>query len=67
MKREVRVNGEQVHPKGRYLLKPGDRVTTFEAGGGGFGDPGKRRDESIRADLEAGFVTAEGVRRDYGA
>jgi N-methylhydantoinase B len=67
MKREVRVNGEQVHPKGRYLLKPGDRVTTFEAGGGGFGDPRKRRDEAIRADLEAGFVTTEGVRRDYRA
>lgn len=65
MKREVRVNGQTVHPKGRYVLKPGDRITTLEAGGGGFGDPRKRADEKIRADLEAGFVTKEGVRRDY--
>ena len=65
MKREVRLNGQVVHPKGRYLLKPGDRVTTLEAGGGGFGDPRKRREQSIRADLEAGFVSEEAVVRDY--
>ena len=32
--REIRINGETVHPKGRYILKPGDRITTLEAGGG---------------------------------
>jgi N-methylhydantoinase B len=65
MKREIRVNGKAVHPKGRYVLKPGDRVTTLEAGGGGFGDPRKRREESIRADLESGFVSEEAVLREY--
>jgi len=65
-RREIRINGEPVHPKGRYVLKPGDRVTTFEAGGGGYGDPGKRRSESIRADLEAGFIMAEAALNDYG-
>lgn len=65
MKREIRVNGEAVHPKGRYVLKPGDRVTTLEAGGGGFGDPRRRRADLIRSDLESGFVSEEAVMRDY--
>jgi N-methylhydantoinase B len=64
--REFQLNGRPVHPKGRYILQPGDRMTTYEAGGGGYGDPAARRPEDVRADLAAGYVTAEGVRRDYG-
>lgn len=64
--REVQINGVAVHPKGRYVLQPGDRMTTFEAGGGGYGDPARRRRESVLADLAAGYVTEEGARRDYG-
>jgi len=64
--REVRINGVAVHPKGRYTLQPGDRMTTFEAGGGGYGDPARRKRESVMSDLAAGYVTAEGARRDYG-
>jgi N-methylhydantoinase B len=66
LRREIRINGEPVHPKGRYVLKPGDRVTTLEAGGGGYGDPAKRRKDSIRADLEAGFISAEAALNEYG-
>jgi N-methylhydantoinase B len=64
--REVQLNGKTVHPKGRYVLQPGDRMTTFEAGGAGYGDPARRSLERIRADLEAGYVTAEAIGRDYG-
>ena len=64
--REIRINGEIVHPKGRYVLKPGDRVTTLEAGGGGYGDPRKRSREAIIADCDAGFVTRAAALRDYG-
>jgi N-methylhydantoinase B len=67
MRREIRINGEPVHPKGRYVLRPGDRVTTLEAGGGGYGDPRKRRKELIRADVEAGFISDDAARREYGA
>ncbi len=64
--RETRINGRAVHPKGRYVLAPGDRVSMLQAGGGGFGDPAARPPAALRADLAEGFVTADGVARDYG-
>ena len=54
--REVQLNGKTVHPKGRYVLQPGDRMTTFEAGGGGYGDPARRSLERIRAILRRGSL-----------
>lgn len=64
--REVRVNGETADPKGRYILAPGDRVTTLEAGGGGYGDPTERDSRSIADDVAAGLVSAEAARTIYG-
>ena len=63
--REFRVNGTAVHPKGRYELAPGDRVTLVEAGGGGIGDPQQRPAELLGQDLKSGFVTTAGAQRDY--
>jgi N-methylhydantoinase B len=63
--RTILVNGEVVHPKGRYVLQPGDRIVTYEAGGGGYGDPRNRDHRAVCQDVEAGFVTAEGAMRDY--
>ncbi len=65
--REFRLNGKVVHPKGRYLLAPGDRMTTFEAGGGGYGNPARRSPQALADDVRAGYVTREGASRDYGA
>lgn len=64
--REYRINGELVHPKGRYVLKPGDVITMHEAGGGGFGDPRERPLSKVLEDVENGFVTIHGALRDYG-
>lgn len=64
--RQIRINGEVVHPKGRYTLAPGDRIVTLEAGGGGYGDPALRDPGRIRRDIEAGHVTREQARSDYG-
>jgi len=64
--REVRVNGKKAHPKGRYLLAPGDRLTTLEAGGGGFGDPRRRDRASVRHDVEMGYVSPKSAANDYG-
>jgi len=64
--REVRVNGEKAHPKGRYILAPGDRLTTLEAGGGGFGDPCLRSRAAVRDDVQTGYVTRESAASDYG-
>lgn len=64
--RAIAINGKTVHPKGRYVLQPGDRIDTVEAGGGGYGDPRKRSRAALDADLRQGFVTHRAARRDYG-
>ena len=64
--REIRINGKKVHPKGRYVLAPGDRLTTLESGGGGYGDPRKRDRAALARDVAQGFVSEEAARKDYG-
>jgi len=64
--RRVLVNGRPVHSMSRYVLQPGDTLTTFEAGGGGYGPPAQRSPEAIASDIVAGFVSLEGARREYG-
>jgi len=65
-RREYRVNGEVVHPKGRYSLAPGEVISTVEPGGGGFGDPHERPVDRVLEDVRAGLVSEEGALRDYG-
>lgn len=60
------INDGEVHPKGRYVLKPGEELRMVEAGGGGYGDPKRRPVEKVIEDVRKGFVTVEGARRDYG-
>jgi N-methylhydantoinase B len=64
--RRYTVNSEQVGGKGRHLLAPGDVITMYEAGGGGFGDPRRRPELQVLADVAAGHVSEEGAMRDYG-
>ena len=64
--REHRINGVTVDPKGHYELAPGDRIAMIQAGGAGYGEPGKRPRAAIQADLTEGFITPEGAARDYG-
>ncbi len=45
-----------------------DALTEIEgqiAGGSGFGEPRERSLEAVQADLEDGYITAEGAARDY--
>jgi N-methylhydantoinase B len=65
-KRQYRLNGEPVHPKGRYVLKPGDVIALIEPGGGGFGDPKKRDPRRVLEDVRNGAVSREAAIRDYG-
>lgn len=44
----------------------GDVMRFERGGGGGWGPPERRDPAAIRADLENGYVTLEGARRDYG-
>jgi N-methylhydantoinase B len=48
-------------------MEPGDRLTFFTAGGGGFGDPRARDRAAIADDVARGYVSVEAARRDYGA
>ena len=54
-------------PRASYILAPGDRLTTLEAGGGGYGDPRQRDREALARDIAQGFVSSERARADYGA
>jgi N-methylhydantoinase B len=60
------INGAPVHPKGRYFLQPGDVLTLFEPGGGGFGAPERRDPTRLAEDIREGFVSLDAARRDYG-
>ena len=63
--RTLQINNETVHPKGRYVLQPGDVLTLSDAGGGGFGDPAERDPDLILQDIRQGNVSKEAARRDY--
>ena len=59
-------SGPQFDDKAVHTVPPGDRLIVELPGGGGLGDPRRRDPERIRADLEAGYITPEGARRDFG-
>lgn len=50
---------------GRFELKAGDGFFLDKAGGGGYGDPGKRERAAIARDIAEGYVSAEAAARDY--
>jgi N-methylhydantoinase B len=60
------INDEEVHPKGRYVLKPQDQLRMVEAGGGGFGPPSERSPTMVRNDVRDGFVSIEQAKLIYG-
>ncbi|HYZ62234.1 MAG TPA: hydantoinase B/oxoprolinase family protein, partial [Acetobacteraceae bacterium] len=47
-------------------LAPGDTLRIVSPGGGGRGDPFTRKPGAVLRDVQAGLVTLEGARRDYG-
>ena len=64
--RQYLINGKEVHPKARHILKPGDEFKIVEAGGGGYGDPCERKVEKVLEDVKNGFVTEAGALHEYG-
>ena len=52
--------------KGEHELKAGDLVMVESGGGGGFGLPDERPFELLKRDLQMGYVSLQGGRRDYG-
>ena len=64
--RAFRINNEAVAGKGTHILPAGGLFTIREAGGGGYGDPGKRPGEKVYQDYRKGFITSTGAKKDYG-
>ena len=50
----------------RYELQAGDTFFLQSAGGGGYGDPGKRDSAALARDIAEGYVSREAAHRDYG-
>ena len=48
------------------VIKPGDRITNMNPGGGGYGNPMDRAVEKVVWDVKNGLVSLEGAREDYG-
>ena len=58
-------SGPELPDKGVHTIRAGDRLIVELPGGGGLGDPRRRDRARILADLEAGYVTAAGAKRDF--
>ena len=59
-------DGTALHPKRKYLLQPGQRVTLRLPGGGGYGSPFERDPRAVLEDVRQGRVSVEAARREYG-
>lgn len=64
--RAFKINNKAIVGKGTHTLPAGGLFTIREAGGGGFGDPGKRAREKTCRDYENGLITSAGAKKDYG-
>jgi N-methylhydantoinase B len=60
------LNGVELDTFPPIRLQPGDVVELRLGGGGGFGAVGERAREAVERDVELGYVTCAGARRDYG-
>lgn len=59
-------SGSPIGSKGLQEVAPGDTVILDLPGGGGYGPPGERDRDAIKADLLGGYLTPEGARLQYG-
>ncbi len=64
--RRFELNGAPIPPKGRLVLEPGDTLTVYEAGGGGFGDPHERHPDLVLNDVLDGAVSPSAAADHYG-
>jgi N-methylhydantoinase B len=58
--------GVKMRGKGHQTIARGDRLIIEMPGGGGLGDPRKRPLDLVLRDVQAGLVSKEVARRDYG-
>ncbi len=65
----IRLNeaGEDLPSKGEFRIMPGETLIFETPGGGGFGPPEERCRDALRRDIDAGHVSAEAAKIQYGA
>ena len=59
-------DGTSFNDKAVYRVPPGERILLELPGGGGLGNPQNREIQKIEEDLEAGYISREGAKNDYG-
>ena len=59
-------DGSSFTDKAVYRVPPGERILLELPGGGGLGNPQNREIQKIEEDLEAGYISREGAKKDYG-
>jgi N-methylhydantoinase B len=63
---KVQKNGEPQFPKGKVILKTGERLEVDTPGGGGWGQASERAVASIELDLAEGLITRAAAKQVYG-
>ena len=63
---KVLKNGQPQFPKGKVVLKTGERLEVETPGGGGWGKTSERPAELIGRDLAEGLITPAAAKRIYG-
>jgi N-methylhydantoinase B len=56
----------ELPPFGLIELEDGERVVSITAAGGGYGPPAERDPDSVRRDVEEGWITPQRARDVYG-
>lgn len=59
-------SGKDFTDKAVHTIPQGERFIVELPGGGGLGNPHDRQPARIRSDLEAGYITEDGAKKDYG-
>ena len=59
-------DGTHPHPKSKYFLNPGERITLRLPGGGGFFPPWERDPQCVLEDSRQGLISIEAACDDYG-
>ena len=59
-------SGKEFTDKAVHTIPQGERFIVELPGGGGLGNPHDRQPARIQSDLEAGYITEDGAKDDYG-
>ena len=66
----IQRNGKEEILPGKFshlLVHPGETVTCFSAGGGGYGAPAERDADAVKRDIELGYVSEAQANEHYSA